>query len=243
MDKKYTAKEAAQAVLKKAEEMLKSSNLAKSKEDKSKMSGHSGLVRLDTTANQNQKGVGQHGHHGSSGGTSEAGAYHRDSMHTKPGTTQHLKNTSAVKEIHKQTLGDLRSQPKPNLTKEEDVTPPNGVQKETIGQHDPAAEKENGNPPWGTEPGCHKLSKFMGRREERKKAKASLAVTNVPIDKAEKGVHTQYDVGSKADGPGTSLAGQMAREKNPNTAAQHKAKLSELKAMPKPNLTKGEGNE
>ena len=58
------------------------------------------------------------------------------------------------------------------------------------------------------------------------------------------GVHSQYNVGSKNDGPGTSLAGQLVRENKPGDKAdavhEHKKKLGELKAMPKPNLTKSD---
>jgi hypothetical protein len=152
-EKKYTAKEAAQAVLKKAEEMLKAhkskhehigwnklhgklehegyskesadkiagsikAKVEKSEEDRSKMSGKSGLVRMSTESNQNQTGVGQHGHKGSSGGISEAGAYHRDAMHS--GGSAQAKNKAATKEIHQKTLSDLKSMPKPALTKKEE---------------------------------------------------------------------------------------------------------------------------
>jgi hypothetical protein len=86
-------------------------------EDHSKMSGKSGMVRTDTEANQNSKGVNRHGHKGSSGGISEAGAYHRDygSQPEKQSTSFGKEKASYPKEIHKQTLSELRSMPKPNL--------------------------------------------------------------------------------------------------------------------------------
>lgn len=72
-------------------------------------SGKSGLVRTDTESNQNHRGVNQHGYKGSSGGTSEAGAYHRDYGGSKS------KESAYPKEIHKKTLNELRSMPKPNI--------------------------------------------------------------------------------------------------------------------------------
>lgn len=86
-------------------------------EDKSKMSGWSGIIRTDTEANQNQKGVHQHGYKGSSGGISEAGANLRD-VRSSSGSTK-KKYESNVKEHHKQTLAELKAMPKPNLGKEE----------------------------------------------------------------------------------------------------------------------------
>jgi hypothetical protein len=229
IDKKYTAYEAALAVLKKAEAML----LTKASEDRSKMSGKSGMVRLDTAANHNQKGVGQHGHHGSSGGTSEAGAYHRDAMHTKPGSSQHTKNTSAVKEIHQNTLSDLKAQPKPSI--------PGGAP--GMAKEESASDVSS----MGSK-GIHKLSKFVGRMEGKKLPSHGGVETHRP--EGQKGVH---EATASADGSeGTSFAGHMSRaavkgntslpkEKlNSEAKASHKEKLGELKAMPKPNLTKGE---
>lgn len=64
-----------------------------------------------------------------------------------------------------------------------------------------------------------------------------------PMKKAT-GVHSQYNVGSKNDGPGTSLAGQLVREDQTGDKAsailEHKKKLGELKSMPKPSLPKSE---
>ena len=55
--------------------------------------------------------------------------------------------------------------------------------------------------------------------------------------KSEKGVHQPYSVGDK-DTPGESLAGGMTREKIAGAKEEHKAKLKELKEMPKAKLTK-----
>jgi hypothetical protein len=86
-------------------------------EDKSKMSGWSGIIRTDTEANQNQKGVHQHGYKGSSGGISEAGSNLRDSKSSSGSAQARYKNNT--KEYHKQTLAELKAMPKPNLGKEE----------------------------------------------------------------------------------------------------------------------------
>lgn len=166
MDKKYTAEEAARAVLKKAEEMLKSSKLAKAG------------VHNPSHSNENDKG------------RSESGDAVRQAGHNKnlsSPTKRGLMN--AAKDEHKKVLGEMKSMPAPNLPKSEDAsiamseqnqTPADGVQAQGLPPADP--EKVNGNPVWGTEPGCHKLSKFMGRREERKK---KAAPTAAPLQKEE----------------------------------------------------------
>lgn len=89
----------------------------KVREDRDKMSGKSGLIRTDTESNQNQKGVHQHGSKGSSGGISEAGGKLRDygSQPDKQKSSYGKKESSHVKEIHKDTLSELKSMPKPKL--------------------------------------------------------------------------------------------------------------------------------
>lgn len=64
---------------------------------------------------------------------------------------------------------------------EKDQSPAQGVENSGIDQHSVDSNKENGNPVWGSEPGCHKLSKFMGRREERKKAKPAQSIPEKEI--------------------------------------------------------------
>ena len=86
--------------------------MAKGGESVNQMSGKTGMVRTDTEANQNQKGVNQHGYKGSSGGISQAGAYLRDSKHGLKGGAE------TAKEIHKDTLSELQSMPKPKLMAE-----------------------------------------------------------------------------------------------------------------------------
>lgn len=147
--KKYSPKDAALAVLHKAKEVLEKSELLKA-EDAKKMSGKSGLVRLDTQANQDQKGVHQHGYKGTSGGISEAGAKLRDygsdpqKQRSKYGKDQ----ASHVKEIHKEVLGNLKAMPKPNLGKSD--------------------ESEEGS----DFKGHIKLAKFMGHMEHKRSKKA-----------------------------------------------------------------------
>ncbi len=82
-------------------------------------SGKSGLVRGTTEANLNQRGVNQMGHKGSSGGTSEAGAYLRDygSQPEKQKSDYGKRRAAWPKEIHKKTLEEMKSMPKPKLQK------------------------------------------------------------------------------------------------------------------------------
>lgn len=112
MDKKYSAKEAAIAVLKKAEEMLKKhEHVAKDKLDK-------------VEHNPNIKGV-----HNATGGASSAGIAVRGAKrafdHAKSGKASspkiekemgkdHLKN---AKSYHKKVLTEMKEMPKPKLDK------------------------------------------------------------------------------------------------------------------------------
>ena len=145
-DKKISAEEAAKAVLAKVAEMLQASSLAKAHEDRSKMSGKTGMVRGTTEANQNQKGVNQMGNNGSSGGMSEAGNNVRNASFEK----HPEKSIANAKQIHKETLGELKAQPKPALTKDE-----------------PTADASS-----MSSKGIHKLSKFVGKMEGKKAPKA-----------------------------------------------------------------------
>jgi len=152
MDKKFTPREVAEAVLAKAEKGVHQP--------------------ADGGAPKYSKDFAE-------SGISSAGAAARSVAHSKRlGVSSSANKNKAVSE-HKKVLGELKAMPKPNLTKsdstiamaEQDQTPVDGVQKESIGQHDPAQGKENGNPPWGTEPGHYKLARFMGHRDARRKAK------------------------------------------------------------------------
>jgi hypothetical protein len=150
-DKKYTAQEAAMAVLAKAQQML----LIKANEERSKMSGHSGMVRIDTEANQNQKGVNQHGYKGSSGGISEAGSKLRDhGSDPKKATGSYGKEqASHVKPMHQEALEKLKTMRtvptpgSPSMTKEE-----------------PSADVSSVS----SAKGIHKLAKFVGHMEGKK---------------------------------------------------------------------------
>jgi len=86
-------------------------------EDRSKMSGKSGMVRTDTEANQNQRGVHQHGYKGQSGGISESGAKLRDygSQPEKQNIRYAKAEASHVKPMHRETLSELKSMPNPKL--------------------------------------------------------------------------------------------------------------------------------
>lgn len=241
MDKKFTAQEAAIAVLKKAEEMLTKAAKMKisSNHDKNAhlYEGDKGTSKLGGTvrsANRNK-------------------SWAKDDRSSGPSIERSIAKDKMgeAKTIASKNLENTKAQPKPNLTKadihEKDQTPADGVQKETIGQHDPAQGKENSNPVWGTEPGCHKLSKFMGRREEKSKAKAAPAQA-APMEKQEKGINVPD---KSAKSPGTSVAGQEVRSMNYSkkvggigidaklgAKAEHGKVLREMKAQPKPNLPK-----
>lgn len=94
--KKYSAKEAAAAVLVKAHELLKNSKLAKAE------TGHEKGVHTSS-------GFGTHGH------ISEAGFAHRV---PGPYTTQ-KEATAESKKMHSDKLKELKNMPKPNLTRSE----------------------------------------------------------------------------------------------------------------------------
>jgi len=87
--------------------------LAKAEEDASKMSGKTGMVRATTESNQNQVGVNQTGNNGRSGGMSEAGNLVRNAAHSMP--KRAAEAIGRAKQIHSDTLGSLKAQPKPKL--------------------------------------------------------------------------------------------------------------------------------
>lgn len=264
-EKKYTAQEAALAVLAKAQEVYKASELAKSGYRDAGVKGVHGTDKAVT----NQ-------------GTSRAGAQ----------ATSKGKPAAAMAEAvghHKKVLSEIKAMPKPNLGKAEagtfnarkeseagmgaqmkaegvNQTPPDGVR-----PNGTPPDNFNGNPAPGAEPknqgenykGHIKLAKFVGRMDEKRKAKPAAAPA--AIDKAEtgheKGVHTSSagigGLGSFVK-PGTSKAGEKLREAQhssdkpgyagtPNSRAEifnakskheHKKVLSDIKAAPKPNLGK-----
>lgn len=159
-EKKYTAKEAAIAVLKKAEEMLKASELMKAD------------ILHGNVAQRRQSRAAGYKQHGD--------------------MVNHKIAIDGAKEAHKEQLSALKQQPKPNLTKDENMTPkgeihpkePQAGESEQPGarvkQDAPPAPtdvnpKVNGNPEWGTTPGTvkghFKLAKFCGHVQAKRKAK------------------------------------------------------------------------
>lgn len=185
-EKKYTAREAAVAVLAKAEEVLKKSELLKS-------TGH-------------EKGVhASHGHGGKGQkGISEAGEALRISGGNKniSNPTKRGLHNAAVGE-HKAKLGELKAMPKPNLTKSDDKpkseihpkepqageseNPGNRIHGQAAPQNNPKEQAEGNNELAGTTPnqvgqdgknlpghdeqisGHLKLAKFIGRMHAKRK--------------------------------------------------------------------------
>jgi hypothetical protein len=86
--------------------------------DKGRMSGKSPYIRIDTEANQNQKGVHQHGSSGLSGGRSETGDIVRaygSKEHEAPAGKYGKSHAAAVKPEHKRILQELKEMPNPKL--------------------------------------------------------------------------------------------------------------------------------
>ena len=90
---------------------------ATTSEDRSKMSGKSGLVRGTTQANINSKGVNRQDYGwGPSGGQSEAGKHVRGAEYSHPGKSWNVHGGyDAAKEEHRRVLGEMRSMPAPKL--------------------------------------------------------------------------------------------------------------------------------
>lgn len=215
-DKKYTAQEAAVAVLKKAEEML----LAK--------------------ASEHEKGVHQPQTSGNFAGpgTSHAGQMARgiERDKNKPAQVDYNRQKRNVAvDQHKEKLSELKAQPKlsipgaaPGMAKEESTSNVSSM---------------------GSK-GIHKLSKFVGRMEFKKLPNHGGIETHRP--EGLKGVHETAP--SHNGSEGTSQVGARVRTANQygkdmssskdvaigDAKSIHKEKLAEIKAQPKPNLTKGE---
>lgn len=152
-DKKISAREAAQAVLKKAHELLSASKLAKNDfRDKHVKGVH--IPMMDGM------------------GLSNAGNKARPWSGEKSGSV----DAQGAKEAHKKVLNEIKTMPKPDLgkTEEKDVTPADGVQAQGA-----PAENYNGNPAPGATPknlgenykGHLKLAKWVGRMEQKRAAK------------------------------------------------------------------------
>ncbi len=124
----------------------------------------------------------------------------------------------------------------------------------------PHEQAEGNNPDWGTDPGVKghiKLAHFMGHRSAKKKQMSANGIApaqGAKLERAEtgheKGINTQSDPSQRSRVMmGTSKAGsQLPLSKDPKTRAedlsdaknQHKKVLKEMKAQPKPKLTKKE---
>lgn len=153
-EKKISAKEAALAVLKKAEEMMKSSELAKA-----------------------QKGVHQTGFDNRGKDTQgQSFAGNRVRTASQYGSDMASSKKLAMddaKDLHRQNLADLKSMPKPEL-KSEDAANPDAKEDAKLGeeveglvdQHmgeNPEAEAKEGHLK-----GHLKLAKFLGRMEHKR---------------------------------------------------------------------------
>jgi hypothetical protein len=150
-EKKYSAKEAAVAVLKKAEEVLKKSELLKAAPPTRKEAEAGFGVQPVTKI----KGV------------SNAG------LEVRAG------DNFGAKQEHKETLKEMKRMPKPNLGKaEQDVTPADGVQKDPTDvvprnvNPDPGAAPVNYTEDYK---GHIKLAKFLGHMESKRKSKTVKA--------------------------------------------------------------------
>jgi hypothetical protein len=222
MDKKISPKEAALAVLKKAEEMLKSSKLEKGyREDTHRTSAQGDVVRA---VNAHKKATGNPG---------------------KEGMEQ-------AKGMAANRINKLANESKPNLPKsEEGMAAMPGME---MSEEQPAAHNPKG---------IHKLAKFMGHRDEKKKSQVVPAEKDMsaPMEKgqndgkhannhaynfddmqAQKGVNKvlpHYDRKTGKLGHGGSEAHWGGKAKPETQKRVHKETLNELKSMPKPNLPKG----
>lgn len=146
MDKKYSAKDAAIAVLEKAKEMYKSSNLAKA--EKSKHDRCVEHVKENSPEVKNPHAV----------CVAEG---------VKPAKWSKSEAIDAqLKKFEKITKKENHEDAETMAMAEQDATPKDGVQPESKPEH-----MENGNPEWGTLPGTYKLAKFLGHLSQKKKSK------------------------------------------------------------------------
>ena len=152
--KKYTAKQAAEMVLKKAEELLKKSELMKSEDASMKKGAWSGSY----TSSPRAKGVGGHetGHEKGVSTVGKLGPH----ITSQTGNRDEKLVSQPSKEQHKKILGESKAMPKPNLPKSEEMD-----------------KVEGQNEEWGTAPktkGHFKLAKFLGHIGSKRKSKKSL---------------------------------------------------------------------
>lgn len=268
-EKKFSAREAAVAVLKKAEELLKSWSM-------NKATSHAYLGNRDTQTGH-EKGVNTRAYLSNvrpNEGVSHAGDWLRTSGSGK----------KAAKDIAHRKLEELKAMPKPNLPKSEEMAKAkvdegkslNEKQQarahrsfsQNVGVHKPHDKSTPGESTMGVnarlaaqKPAGSTNRKFHEDAAKRavsyvssdsKKIQPSLPKSE-EMAKEEKGVHPVASVSRKVDDgwkdAGRSPAGQAARrhssgrgtDKSLNAAkVSHKRVLEEIRAMPKPNLTKAD---
>lgn len=195
---------------------------------------------------QNQKGV----HTPVSGvtvfpggkGSSEAGNMATETWDGKP--NRELRDHG--KELHRKKLSEMQAQPKPNLPKAEGTE---NTDQEIEGQpspeDNPHEQKEGNNPEWGAEAGIYKLAKFCGHMGAKRKMKKPAPEMDKAETGHEKGINTSTDPKQRSRVMmGTSVAGRTLpskhKEDHEEAKGVHRKVLADMKAQPKPNLTKSE---
>lgn len=236
-DKKFTPKEAAIAVLQKAEQLYKSSNLAKADTINKPVKQMSSF-----THDSEKRGSGHN-----LGGVSEAGEELRERKRMG------LSQRPTIKE-HKRIFSDMKSMPKPKLDKSEELKKGDmpAASPSPAPTPMPTINQQIGSPFGKSEApmkGHIKLAKFMGAMEAKRGQRPGA------MDKGEpdRGKETGYEKGVNTKGnfhagkPGQSHAGDKIEETSylsprgsqgaiDQAKGQHKQVLSDMKSMPKPKL-------
>lgn len=222
-DKNISPRQAALAILAKAAEIVKKHKLAKA-------TGHERGVHT-TPAWQPEKGK------------SYAGTAARASATSSSPGEAKFQNEEA-KESHKQVIGDLKAQPKPNLEKDDEASNDMEMSEDAQASHTK---------------GHIKLAKFVGRMDQ-KRGKPTLEIDKTDENPAqmsgtsgqlasketghEKGINVK---GNRGVSHGISEQGGAVRDaphqtsnqasaSMANAKDQHKQTLGDMKQMPKPKL-------
>ena len=160
MDKKISPQEAAIAVLKKAEEMLaKAAPKLKLSGDHDKNShlyeGDKGTSKMGSQVR----------------GANRSKSWAKDDRSSSPKIEQKMAKDKmvAAKTSAKANLASTKEMPKPNLTKSQNVAVP--PQEKDVTPADGVIAEPQAAPPSGK--GVHKLAKFMGARDEKRKSKVN----------------------------------------------------------------------
>lgn len=191
--------------------------MAKADEDRSKMSGKTGMVRASTEANGNQKGVHQVGYKGSSGGISQAGSYTRDQKYSSGKTKADYK--THAKDEHKKVLAELKAQPKPNLPKSEaPMAKAKMDEGKTSREKVHIREKRSAVP--NKQYGTHTSSGSYARPSKEASSKVRFNTSGIQS--------------------GESLTNSGQRHLEANQRSDARNYLSDAKKNPKPNLPKSE---